>query len=80
MKNNNSKSYLSVAIVVIIGALIALAGSQGSTKVEGYPLYAFAVIVAFADTLFKSDFKIDSSKDGIIWVNRVDDPSAFASG
>ncbi|MBL6876204.1 MAG: nucleotidyltransferase [Chitinophagales bacterium] len=35
------------------------------------------VIVAFADTLFRTDFKIDASKDGVIWVNRVDDPKAF---
>lgn len=35
------------------------------------------VIIAFADTLFYADFKIDKSKDGIIWVNRIDDPSAF---
>ncbi|MGB1314895.1 MAG: sugar phosphate nucleotidyltransferase [Chitinophagales bacterium] len=35
------------------------------------------VIVAFADTLFKTDFKIDASKDGVIWVNKIEDPSAF---
>lgn len=35
------------------------------------------IIVAFADTLFKTDFKIDASKDGVIWVNKIDDPSAF---
>ncbi|TSA51784.1 MAG: nucleotidyltransferase [Sphingobacteriales bacterium] len=35
------------------------------------------VIVAFADTLFYADFKIDKSKDGIIWVHRIPDPSAF---
>lgn len=35
------------------------------------------VIVAFADTLFKADFKLDSSKDGVIWVQKIDDPSAF---
>ncbi len=35
------------------------------------------VIVAFADTLFRADYKIDASKDGIIWVQKVDDPSAF---
>ena len=34
-------------------------------------------VVAFADTLFKADFKLDSSKDGIIWVSQIDDPSAF---
>ena len=35
------------------------------------------VIVAFADTLFKADFTIDTNKDSIIWVHKVDDPSAF---
>ena len=34
-------------------------------------------VVAFADTLFKADFTLDSSRDGIIWVNQIDDPSAF---
>ena len=35
------------------------------------------VVVAFADTLFKADFKLDKSNDGIIWVSKIDDPSAF---
>jgi len=35
------------------------------------------VIVAFADTLFKADFKIDQSKDGVIWVQKVEDPRPF---
>src|ERR1041385_729292 len=35
------------------------------------------VIVAFADTLFKADFKLDDSKDGIIWVQKVEDPRPF---
>lgn len=35
------------------------------------------VVVAFADTLFKADFKLDSSADGILWVNQIEDPSAF---
>lgn len=35
------------------------------------------VIVAFADTLFRSEFKIDANKDGIIWVQKVENPSAF---
>lgn len=34
-------------------------------------------IVAFADTLFKADFKIDESKDGVLWVKQIDDPSSF---
>ena len=35
------------------------------------------VVVAFADTLFKADFKLDSNTDGIIWVKQIEDPSAF---
>src|SRR5690554_1724563 len=35
------------------------------------------VVVAFADTLFKADFKIDPNDDGILWVKQIDDPSAF---
>lgn len=35
------------------------------------------VIVAFADTLFVADFKLDDSKDGIIWVQKIEDPRAF---
>lgn len=35
------------------------------------------VIVAFADTLFKADFAMDESKDAIIWVQKIEDPSAF---
>ncbi|HRO75248.1 MAG TPA: sugar phosphate nucleotidyltransferase [Crocinitomicaceae bacterium] len=34
-------------------------------------------VVAYADTLFKADFKIDPSDDGILWVKQIDDPSAF---
>lgn len=30
------------------------------------------IIIAFADTLFKTNFKIDKEKDGVIWVNQVD--------
>src|SRR4051812_11222812 len=40
-------------------------------------LFTGKVIVAFADTLFKADFKLDTSKDGIIWVQQVSDPSQF---
>ena len=35
------------------------------------------IIVGFADTLFKMDFNIDTNKEGIIFVQKVDDPSAF---
>ena len=35
------------------------------------------VIVAYADTLFRADFTLDAEQDGIIWVQKVADPSAF---
>lgn len=35
------------------------------------------VIVAFADTLFRADFKLDASVDGTVWVKEVEDPRAF---
>jgi glucose-1-phosphate thymidylyltransferase len=35
------------------------------------------LVVAFADTLFKADFTLDSSAAGTIWVQRVDDPKPF---
>ncbi len=41
------------------------------SKLEG------EVIVAFADTLFKADFHLDNTKDGVIWVKSVEDPTAF---
>lgn len=40
-------------------------------------LFQGKVIVAFADTLFKADFKLDTSRDGTIWVQKVENPSQF---
>lgn len=34
-------------------------------------------IVAFADTLFKANFRLNTHFDGIIWTHRVEDPSRF---
>ncbi len=34
-------------------------------------------VVAFADTLFKADFVMDTSKDGVIWVQGIEDPRQF---
>lgn len=35
------------------------------------------VVVAFADTLFRADFKVNTEAEGTIWVKEVADPSAF---
>jgi len=34
-------------------------------------------IVAFADTLFTADFKLDPKADGVLWVKQIEDPSSF---
>jgi len=34
-------------------------------------------VVAFADTLFKADFVMDTKQEGVIWVQKIDDPSQF---
>ncbi|MFK8103876.1 MAG: sugar nucleotidyltransferase, partial [Saprospiraceae bacterium] len=72
--------------------LIAIAeslGAKGSVYSQDQPLgTAHAIlcakeslsgncIVAFADTLFKASFDFDPEVDGMIWVQKVADPSAF---
>jgi glucose-1-phosphate thymidylyltransferase len=70
-------------------AIAAELGAKGSIYHQREPLgTAHAIlcaadslegnaIVAFADTLFRTDFKIDTAQDGIIWVQEVEDPSAY---
>lgn len=65
------------------------AGAKGVIKYQDVPLgtaHAILcaenflqgeVVVAFADTLFRSNYRIDTAKDGIIWVQKVDKPEAF---
>jgi len=72
--------------------LVAIAekvGAKGSIYYQNEPLgtahailCAFPaldghVMVAFADTLFYADFKINTEEDGIIWTSKIEDPSAF---
>ncbi|MBM3417732.1 MAG: nucleotidyltransferase [Bacteroidetes bacterium] len=64
-------------------------GAKGSIHYQDKPLgTAHAVlcaadklvgptVVAFADTLFKADFKINPQDEGILWVKQIEDPSAF---
>ena len=35
------------------------------------------VVVAFADTLFRADFTIDPTADGVLFVKQVENPNAF---
>ena len=41
------------------------------------PSLSGPVVIAFADTLFRADFELDSSLDGVIWTKRVDNPRQF---
>ena len=34
-------------------------------------------VIAYADTLFKADFNLDPDADAVVWVKKVDHPSAF---
>ena len=34
-------------------------------------------VIAYADTLFKADFNLDKSADGVMWVKKVENPSAY---
>lgn len=64
-------------------------GAKGSINYQeealgtAHAVYAAAqalagdVIVAFADTLFRADFKLDTNTDGTVWVQEVEDPRAF---
>jgi glucose-1-phosphate thymidylyltransferase len=73
-------------------SLVAIAesvGAKGSIHYQDKPLgtaHAILcaaealegnVVVAFADTLFKADFTLDTRQEGIIWVQKVDDPRPF---
>ena len=64
-------------------------GAEGHVVTQDQPLgTAHAILcaadllegptmIAFADTLFKASFDFDTSQDGFIWAQRVEDPSAF---
>ncbi len=51
-------------------------GTAHATLCAG-DLLSGKIIVAFADTLFRFNKQLDTNQDGIIWVQKVQDPSAF---
>jgi len=77
---------------VVAQELIAIAeklGAKGTIYYQEQPLgtahaimsakesMTGPVVVAYADTLFRADFTLDTTADSVIWVQKVDDPSAF---
>ena len=47
MKREDTKSWISIPIVILIAFGLALAGSQGGVRVLDMPLFAFSVALAF---------------------------------
>jgi len=47
MKKEDRGSVIGVVVVVLIGAGLAFAGSQGGHKVSGFPIYALCIALAF---------------------------------
>ena len=46
-ENNNAQSVIAVAIAIVVGALISLAGSDGGARVGNLPLFALCGALAF---------------------------------
>ncbi len=47
MKTTDRNALIALPILILIGILVALAGSQGGTTAFGVPLFALAVGLAF---------------------------------
>ena len=47
MKKPDRNALVALPVVIVIAALVALAGSQGGSTVGGLPVFALCVIVAF---------------------------------
>lgn len=70
-------------------AIAAMLGAKGSIYYQEKPLgtahaimsareaMTGPVVIAYADTLFRADFNLDTSADSVIWVKQVADPGAF---
>ena len=48
MKKSDRNALAAVPVVVLIAALVAVAGSQGGSTAGGFPVFALGVILAFA--------------------------------
>jgi steroid 5-alpha reductase family enzyme len=47
MKKSDRNALIALPVVVLIAALVAVAGSQGGSTVGGFPVFALCVILAF---------------------------------
>ena len=51
MKETDRKALIALPVVVLLGALVAVAGSQGGATLGGIPVFAMAVGAAFLDSV-----------------------------
>ena len=49
----------------------------GHAILSAKPALTGKVVIAFADTLFRTDANIDAHSDGTIWVKQIEDPRQF---
>lgn len=47
MKKEDRNALLALPVIILVGVLVALAGSQGGIRVGNFPLFALAVAMAF---------------------------------
>lgn len=71
-----------IAVAAAVGAVGKIYYQQEALGIShallfAQELFTGKVIVAFADTLFRANFKLNTAEDGIIWVQQVQDPSQF---
>jgi len=48
MKKSDRNALVALPIVVVLAALVAVAGSQGGSTVGGFPVFALCIVIAFA--------------------------------
>ena len=47
MENTNLRSFVAILIILVVAVGIAFAGSQGGSEINGIPIYAIGVAIAF---------------------------------
>lgn len=47
MENSNQRSFIGILVAVLVAIGLAWAGSQHGTRIDGFPLYALGVAIAF---------------------------------
>lgn len=82
-------AFFGAEVVEQLMQLAATLGAKGSIYRQDQPLgtghaimcakpsLSGPAVIAYADTLIRSDFELDTSADSVIWVKQVEQPEAF---